>query len=215
VSNWALRRAVIETARRTLEVGLTHGTSGNVSARAPEGFLITPTGVPYADLQPSDIVLLDAGGSAGRRQRRPSSEWRIHRDVYAARPEVGAVVHVHAPFTTTLACLRRDLPAVHYLVGVAGGSSVRCATYATFGTEELSRNTLAALEGRTACLLANHGLVALGRNLAAAFRVALEVERAAELYWRTLAVGEPVVLDHAEMERVIERLRDYGRSAQE
>ena len=217
MTEFTLRREVIATARRTVSAWLTHGTSGNVSARAPGapggpgGFWITPTGMSYDTLEPGDLVLLDGEGNAVRGSRKPSSEWRIHRDIYAARPEARAVVHVHPPFATTIACLRKDLPAVHYMVAAAGGNSVRCAEYATFGTEELSRNTLAALEGRTACLLANHGLVSVGPDLARAFRVAEEVERVAELYWRALAAGTPVILDDVEMARVVERFKGYGQ----
>lgn len=159
------RRALIATARRTEAAGLTHGTSGNLSARLGERFLVTPTGLPYAALEPDDLVLLDRDGRAAPGQRKPSSEWRIHRDVYASRPDVGAVIHAHPPFCTTIACLRRDLPAVHYMLAVAGPGAVRCADYATFGTAELSRSAVAALAGRTACLLANHGLLAVGADL--------------------------------------------------
>jgi len=181
-----------------------------VSVRVPGGFLVTPTGMPYESLEPSDIVQCNADGTPAPRQRTPSSEWRIHRDIYAARPEVGAVVHAHPRFATTIACLRKDLPAVHYMIAVAGGPTVRCAEYATYGTEELSRNTLAALDGRTACLLANHGLVAVGEDLRKAMRLAEEIEHVAELYWRALAVGEAVILDNEEIQAVIKSVRDYG-----
>jgi L-fuculose-phosphate aldolase len=211
VSGVSLRREVIRTAQRTLAAGLTHGTSGNVSARTPGGFYVTPTGVPYDVLEPPDIVELDMEGRVVRGNRRPSSEWRIHRDVYAARGEVGAVVHVHPPFSTTVSCLRRDLPPVHYMIAAAGGATVRCAAYATFGTEELSRAVLEALEGRLACLMANHGLIALGAELGAALKVAVEIEKVAELYWRAFAVGEPVILGDDEMGRVLERFKGYGR----
>lgn len=209
--NAPLEQRLVGTAQATLSLGLTHGTSGNVSARTERGFCITPSGVPYERLQPTDLVELDMAGAVLRGALKPSSEWRIHRDVYTARPEVGAVVHAHPPFATTISCLRRDLPAVHYMIAVAGGATVRCATYATFGTGELSRAALAALEGRQACLLANHGLVALGNDLEAALRVGLEIEQVAEIYWRALAVGEPVILDDAEMARVLERFREYGQ----
>jgi L-fuculose-phosphate aldolase len=209
--SFQLRREVIDVARRTEMTCLTQGTSGNVSARSSGGFLITPTGVKYDELQPRDMVELDLAGEAHPGQRRPSSEWRMHRDVYAARPEVGAVVHAHPTYTTTIACLRRDLPAVHYMIAVAGGSSVRCAAYATFGTEELSRNALIALEGRTACLLANHGILTVGTDLAAALRVAEEIEKVAEIYWRALTAGEPAILDDEEMGRVLARFKDYGQ----
>ncbi|MFI5208072.1 MAG: class II aldolase/adducin family protein [Gemmatimonadales bacterium] len=206
-----LRREIIDVARRTSMTCLTQGTSGNVSARVAGGFVVTPTGVPYEELQPRDLVLLDLEGHAEPGQRRPSSEWRIHRDIYAAREDVGAVVHAHPTFATTIACLRRDLPAVHYMIAMAGGADVRCAAYATFGTEELSRNVLAALEGRKACLLANHGIVTVGSDLARALRTAEEIERVAELYWRALSVGEAVLLDEDEMARVLARFGDYGQ----
>jgi L-fuculose-phosphate aldolase len=211
MSDWTLRRGIIRTARRTVEAALTHGTSGNVSARSAGGFYVTPTGVMYDVLQPSDIVEMDMDGNALRSNRRPSSEWRIHRDVYAARPEINAVVHVHPPFATTIACLRRDLPAVHYMVAAAGGATIRCAGYATFGTEELSRLVLEALDGRLACLMANHGLVALGADLDVALKVAVETEKVAEVYWRALSAGTPVVLDEEEMRRVAVRFKDYGQ----
>jgi L-fuculose-phosphate aldolase len=212
VSDWSLRRAVICTAQRTVAAGLTHGTSGNVSARTPGGFCVTPTGVLYDVLQPADIVELDMQANVVRGTKRPSSEWRIHRDVYAARPEVGAVVHVHPPFATTIASLRHDLPAVHYMVAAAGGATIRCAAYATFGTEELSRAVLEALDGRLACLMANHGLVAMGTDLDAALKLAVETEKIAEVYWRALAAGKPVILDDEEMKRVAARFTDYGQA---
>ncbi len=207
----AERQAVLAVARRTVALGLTHGTSGNVSARVAGGFLITPTGIAYEALSPQDIVLCDPSGTPQPGERHPSSEWRIHRDLYAARPDAFGVVHTHSPYATAISCLRRDLPAVHYMVAVAGGPDIRCAEYATFGTAELSAHALRALEGRLACLLANHGVVAVGPDLARALRVAEEVERAAQLYWLTLAAGAPVILDDTEMQRVRERFRTYGR----
>lgn len=201
---------VVATARRMVALGLSHGTTGNVSVRIPSGLLITPSAVPYASMTARDVVRLAADGTPVRGTRRPSSEWRIHRDIYAARPDAGAVVHAHPPYSTTIACLRRDLPAVHYGIAAAGGAPVRCAPYATFGTAGLSAAAVQALEGRKACLLANHGLVALGADADEALHVAEEVERVAELYWRTLAAGTPVFLDEAEMERVADRFRDYG-----
>jgi L-fuculose-phosphate aldolase len=191
--------------------GLTHGTSGNVSARIPEGFLITPTGMPYNEMEAIDLVMMDLAGQTIRGARLPSSEWRIHRDLYEARPEVGGIVHAHPPYCATIASLRRDLPAVHYMIAIAGGHTVRCAPYATFGTEELSANTLAALEGRKACLLANHGLVSVGKDLNEAMRISEEIELVAEIYWRSLSAGSPIILDEAEMQRVIEKFRDYGQ----
>lgn len=206
----ALRREIIATARRMNETGLSQGTSGNLSARVEGGFLVTPTGMDYFRLEPEDIVLMRFDGSTEGR-RLPSSEWRFHRDILAARPEVGAVLHAHPMFATTLACLRRDIPAFHYMVAVAGGPDIRCAPYATFGTEALSANALAALEGRRACLLANHGMIALGRDLADAFKLAVEVETLAGMYWRASLAGAPHILDEAEMARVIEKFRSYGK----
>ena len=211
--SFAFRRDIVAAARRLVAAGLTQGTSGNVSARYGEGFLITPSALPYDAMEPGDLVQLDMSGRPLRGGRPPSTEWRIHLDIYAARPELNAVVHAHPPFATTIACLRRDLPAVHYMIAVAGGADVRCAEYATFGTAELSANVLAAMAGRSACLLANHGLVAAGPDMAAAMRVAEEIELVAQLYWRSLAAGTPFLLDAAEMARVAERFRDYGPRA--
>ncbi len=206
----ALREAMIATARKMNAAGLNQGTSGNLSVRVEGGFLLTPTGMDYDALVPDDLVLMRFDGSHEGR-RRPSSEWQLHRDILAARPEAGAVLHAHSMFCTTLACLRRGIPAFHYMISAAGGSDVRCAPYATFGTEELARGALAALEGRKACLLANHGMLSLGADLAGAFKLAVEVETLAAMYWRALQVGEPVVLDGAEMARVIDKFKTYGQ----
>ncbi|MBZ4419288.1 class II aldolase/adducin family protein [Myxococcus sp. RHSTA-1-4] len=206
----ALREAMITTARKMNAAGLNQGTSGNLSVRVEGGFLLTPTGMDYDTLVPEDLVLMRFDGSHEGR-RLPSSEWQLHRDILAARPEAGAVLHAHSMFCTTLACLRRGIPAFHYMISAAGGSDVRCAPYATFGTAELAKSALAALEGRKACLLANHGMLALGKDLAGAFKLAVEVETLAAMYWRALQVGEPVILDSAEMERVIEKFKTYGQ----
>jgi L-fuculose-phosphate aldolase len=207
------RRAIVEAVRQLERSGLTHGTSGNVSTRVRGGFLITPTGIAPDALTAADVVRCHDDGMPAPGQRMPSSEWRIHRDVYAARPDAGAVVHTHSPYATAIACLRQPLPAVHYMIAAAGGDDVRCAEYATFGTPELSRNVLGALEARQGCLLANHGVVALGAYLARAMRVALEIERVAHVYWLTLAAGTPCLLAHDEMARVVERFREYGQPA--
>jgi L-fuculose-phosphate aldolase len=204
------REAIIATGRRMNASGLNQGTSGNLSHRVDGGFLVTPTGMEYEALRPEDIVLMRFDGSH-EGLRRPSSEWRFHRDILASRPEVNAVLHAHSMFSTTVACLRRSIPAFHYMVAVAGGSSIRCAPYATFGTEELSRHAVAALEGRKACLLANHGLITVGVDLAGAFKLAVEVETLAAMYLRALQVGEPVVLDEAEMAVVLEKFKTYGQ----
>ncbi len=214
VGHLALREAMIATARRMNASGLNQGTSGNLSVRVEEGFLVTPTGMDYDALVPEDLVLMRFDGRHEGR-RHPSSEWRFHRDILASRPEVGAVLHAHSMFCTTLACLRRPIPSFHYMVAMAGGVDIRCAPYATFGTEELSRHAVAALEGRKACLLANHGMLALGKDLAGAFKLAVEVETLAGMYWRALQVGEPVLLDAAEMGVVLEKFRTYGQQPRE
>jgi L-fuculose-phosphate aldolase len=204
-----LRSAVAHAARRMSEGGLSPGTSGNVSARAEGGMLVTPSAVPYAQMSAAAVVLVDLEGRVLEGERKPATEWPMHAALYRARPEAGAVVHAHAPFCTTLATLRRDIPAFHYMVAVAGGDSIRCAPYATFGTPELAHNAVRALEGRNACLLANHGMVALGPSPAAALELAAEVESLAELYWRALQVGEPVLLTDGEMAEALERFGDY------
>jgi L-fuculose-phosphate aldolase len=206
----ALRQAVIDAAREMNALGINQGTSGNVSARLGDGLLVTPSGVDYDALTPAMIVHMTMDG-AWTGELQPSSEWRIHRDLLRARPEFGAVVHAHSPYATTLACLGRAIPAFHYMVAVAGGDSIRCAPYATFGTQALSDHALAALEGRKACLLANHGLIACGADLKQALKIALEVEVLAAQYWRARQLGEPVILDGAEMQRVLQKFQSYGR----
>jgi L-fuculose-phosphate aldolase len=208
-----LRRELLRTACELSPSGLAlrHGTSGNVSVRVGHGFLITPTGVPFVAMGAADLVELDESGKARPGQLAPSSEWRFHRDIYRSRPEAGAVVHAHPLFATSLACLRRSIPAVHYMVAAAGGNSIRCADYATFGTAELSRNALAALKGRRACLLANHGLIALGNRLEGALKLAVEVEDLAAQYWHALQLGAPVILGAEEMKKVVRRFGTYGQ----
>lgn len=206
----ALRAALAETARQTVVQGLNQSASGNVSARWADGFLVTPSGLPGATLQPAQMVFVGLDGVA-RSELKPSSEWRIHRDLYAARPEVHAVVHAHSPHAVSLSCLRRAIPPFHYMVAAAGGRDIRCADYATFGTEALSHAVLAALQDRRACLMSNHGQVAVGASLDAALDLALEVEALCAQYWRASLMGEPVLLDDAEMDVVLERFRDYGQ----
>jgi L-fuculose-phosphate aldolase len=179
------------------------------------GFLITPTGVPFEAMGAADVVELDVRGTPRPGQLAPSSEWRFHRDIYRARREAGAIVHAHPLFATSLACLRKGIPAVHYMVAAAGGNSIRCAEYATFGTDELSRNAMVALKGRRACLLANHGLIAVGDGLQAALTLAVEVENLAAQYWHALQIGKPVILGEGEMKRVIGKFGTYGQRARE
>ena len=205
------RRAVVDTVRWLMARRLYTGTSGNVSARSGDGLLITPTGVACDDVDAASIVALTLDGVA-RGAFAPSSEWRIHRDIYRRRPDVGAVVHTHSTFATALSCLRRPIPAFHYMVAKAGGGDLRCARYATYGSEALSRNALAALgDGRRACLLANHGLLALGVDLAAARLLAEEMEALCEQYIHARSAGTPVILSAGEMKRVRAKFATYGR----
>ena len=205
------RRAVADTVRWLMARGLYAGTSGNVSARTADGFLITPTGVPCDDVGAGSIVAMTADGVA-RGRLAPSSEWRIHRDVYQQRRDVGAVVHAHSTAATALSCLRRPIPAFHYMVAKAGGDDIRCARYATYGTAALSRNALAALAGgRRACLLANHGLLALGADLASARALAEEVEALCAQYIAARAAGAPIILPAREMKRVRAKFATYGQ----
>ena len=209
-----LRAALIATARAMQPAGLNRGTAGNVSVRDGDGFLITPTGMAYAALTPDDLPIMaidDSADGSYHGRRKPSSEWRFHRDLYAARPDVGAVLHAHSPFAVTLACLRREIPPFHYMIARFGGSTIRCADYAIFGSQALSTAALAALEGRRGCLLANHGLLVAGRDLDEAFALAVELEELCEQYWRACQLGAPVLLDAAEMAAVIEKFATYGQ----
>ena len=215
-----LRQKLIATARRMSASGLNRGTAGNLSVRADapgeagagNGFLITPSGMDYELLQPDDIVFMRLDGTFSG-QRQPSSEWRFHRDLYAARPEAGAVLHAHSPFATSLACLRRDIPSFHYMIARFGGDSLRCANYATFGTQALSDSVLVAMAGRRACLLANHGMLVFGHDLDQALALGNELETLCEQYWRACQLGTPVLLDAAEMATVLEKFDSYGQQA--
>jgi L-fuculose-phosphate aldolase len=210
-----LRRELIAAACLLSSAGLNAGTAGNVSVRCNcgprAGFLITPSGVAYAALAPDDLVFIDATGAVvGSRQ--PSSEWRMHEAIYAARREMGAIVHTHSVHATALACQQVGIPAFHYMVAAAGGTDIRCAEYATFGTQELAERAVAALDGRLACLLAHHGVIACGRSLASAMALAGEVEHLARTYLAARAIGEPPQLPPEEMVRVLERFKSYGPS---
>ena len=205
------RMRVIAACRELARRGLTHGTSGNVSLRHDQQrFFVSPSGMDYEVLQVDDVPLMDLDGRWFGR-RRPSSEWRFHRDILRSRRDAGAVVHTHSPRATALACTGSGIPAFHYMVAVAGGRDIRCAAYHAFGTQELSTAALAALEDRKACLLANHGVIAIGADLAAAISLAAEVENLALQYAAALSLGEVRILDDAEMRRVIEKFRTYGR----
>lgn len=211
----ALRAQLIATAAAMNAAGINANKAGNVSVRcqrgAQTGFVITPTGVPYDRLGPDDLVFLRLADGRATGALAPSSEWRFHRDILAARPEFGAIVHTHSPAATALACHGRGLPAFHYMVAAAGGTDIRCAPYATFGTQALSDHALAALAGRRACLLAHHGVIACGTSLDAALTLAVEVEHLARIYLQSLALGEPPRLPDDEMARVLEKFVHYGQ----
>jgi L-fuculose-phosphate aldolase len=206
-----LRDELVATAKRMSALGLTPGMSGNVSVRSPRGLLVTPSGMPYADLVPDDCVELDHAGTPRPGARAPTTEWRLHRDILAARTDVDAIVHTHSLFCTTLSTLRRSIPAIHYMVVLAGSDDIPCAEYATFGSAELALHAVTALRGGDACLLANHGMVALGSSLAAALRLAAEVETLAAQYWHAAQLGTPHVLDPDELVKVRARFADYGQ----
>ncbi len=210
-----LRRAVIAAARAMNTAGINVNTSGNVSARCTRGvragFVITPSALPYNELTAAHLVFVDdTEATIGVHQ--PSSEWRFHFAIYAARDDVGAIVHTHSPHATALACQQLDIPSFHYMVAVAGGSDIRCAPYATFGTQALAEHALAALEGRRACLLAHHGVIACGADLERALALAVEVENLARTYISVRALGTPKLLAADEMRRVLERFATYGQS---
>ena len=209
IAHLAARKSIVAASREMNRLGINQGTSGNIGLRIPGGFLVTPTGIPADELEPHMIVRM---GFDGRHTGafEPSSEWRFHRDILAARPDVAAVVHCHAMFATTLAIARKDIPAVHFMIAAAGGPTIRCAPYATYGTQALSDHALAALEGRNACLLANHGMIATGPTLARALWLAVEVETLAAQYWRVLQIGGPTLLTGAEIAVVQEKFDSYG-----
>ena len=194
--------------------GLNTGKAGNVSVRSEAGFLITASGVPYDKMKPSDIVRMDLqGGYYG--SVLPSSEWRMHMDIYRARSEASAVVHAHAPCATALSCLREDIPAFHYMIGVTGGATLRCSSYASFGTEELSEAMLEAIDGRNACLLANHGMICFAQNLQDALALAVEIEALCHQYILARQIGDPVLLSDAEMKGILQRFKAYGKQPSE
>jgi L-fuculose-phosphate aldolase len=206
-----LRDELVATARRMSELGLAPGTTGNVSVRTGRGFVVTPSGMAYDQLRGEDAVAIDLDGTIRPGQRAPSTEWRLHRDVLAARPDVGAIVHTHSLFCTSVSCLRRPIPAIHYMVILAGGDEIPCADYATFGTAELAAAVVRALGGGRACLMANHGMVALGDSLSAALKLAADVETLAAQYWHAMQIGQPHVLPSDELDRVRAQFAGYGQ----
>ncbi len=212
-----MRQQLLEITQKLSTIGLNRGTSGNVSVRydldGEHGFLITPSGIAAEHMTPDDMVWMDFAGDIKcvlKSNLKPSSEWRFHHDILKMQPEVNAVIHTHSMFATTLSTLRRDIPAFHYMIALAGGDSIRCAPYALFGSQALSDNAILALENRNACLLANHGMVAVGATLQKALAISIEVETLCEQYLRALQAGDPFLLSKQEMAEVIEQFKDYG-----
>ena len=216
--NVVYRRRLVKVCQKMKEHQFVHGTSGNVSVRVPDGVLVTPSGIRYEEMKPSDIVRLDMEGNMCRNERltdtkvKPTSEWHLHVAILAARPDVNAVVHSHPRFATTIAVLEQEIPAIHYMLGIVNGNKIPCAPYRTFGTKELSDVVVETMGDRRACLLAHHGLVVAASDLWQAFDMTIQVESMAELYWRSRAIGDPKSLDDEEMNRVRAKFKamNYG-----
>lgn len=204
----SMKHSLHQVSNDLVTAGFNKGSAGNCSVRMSDSFLITPSAIPPALMKSSDMVELDWQGQiiSGK---KPSSEWRFHKDIYLARPDVQAIIHTHSMFSTTLACMHLDIPAFHYMIAMAGGDTIRCAPYALFGTQELSKHAVAALSERQACLLANHGLIVVGKNLTEAYSLLIEVENLAEQYWRILQVQQPHILNQKQMHDVLEKFKHY------
>lgn len=200
---------LLKVSKQLVVSGLNKGTSGNASVRNGDGFIITPSGMSVEAMSATSMVQMQFDGSF-ESNKKPSSEWRFHRDILQSRPEINAVIHTHSMFATTLACLNLDIPPFHYMIAVTGGDTIRCAPYALFGSQALSTLALEALVDRKACLLGNHGMIALGRDLDDAFAVTVEVENLCEQYWRALQIAEPQVLNEAQMQEVFKQFKGYG-----
>ena len=213
-----MRSNLLKTAQKLSELGLNKGTAGNCSVRFEGGFLVTPSGMAVEDMTPQSMVQMAFDGSFEQNKTqpniKPTSEWRFHRDILANRPEINAVIHTHSQFATTLACLHKSILPFHYMIAVTGADTIRCAPYALFGTQVLSDHALAALYHSKACLLANHGMIALGRDLDDALAVTVEVENLCEQYWRILQINpNPPLLTEQEMRDVFQQFRGYGKWA--
>jgi L-fuculose-phosphate aldolase len=216
------REQLLHVSQQLIAQNLNKGTAGNASVRFGDGFLVTPSGMAVEDMTPASMVQMQFDGSYEQtlvepkpsdKPKIPSSEWRFHRDILLARHEINAVVHTHSMFATTLACLHKDIPPFHYMIALTGGDTIRCAPYALFGSQMLSDNALMALIDRKACLLANHGMIALGCDLDEALSVTIEVENLCEQYWRACQIGEPHILTAAQMREVFQQFKGYGKWA--
>lgn len=207
------REAVVKYGKLMLSTGLTRGTGGNLSVynREEKLMAISPSGIPYTEILPEDVVIMDLEGNVMNGDLVPSSEHGMHSIVYKNRQDVNAMIHVHSTFATTVSCLNIDLPAVDYLVAFSGGKSVKCAKYATYGTEQLAKNALEALGSQSAVLLANHGMNVVSASIEMAFATAEQIEFCAELYCRAKSMGTPVILEDSEMTMMVERFKNYGQ----
>ncbi|WP_306755286.1 L-fuculose-phosphate aldolase [Paracoccus actinidiae] len=208
----ALRSEVIESCRSMNRLGINKGTSGNISVRYGDGFLISPTGIPYDKLQPEHVVAMNWDATY-EGEVQPSSEWRFHRDILQARPDLNAVVHTHSTHATALSILGRDIPAIHYVIAAAGGSTIRCAPYELFGTQELADQVIVALKDRRACLMAHHGVIAAHVNIARALALAVTVEELAKQYLLCLPLGEPPALSDEQIAEVLVKFKTYGQQS--
>ncbi len=209
---------LLNISQKLAQLGLNKGTSGNASVRVENGFLVTPSGMAVEDMTADSMVHMQFDGSfalqAASNAKKPSSEWRFHRGILESRPDINAVIHTHSMFATTLACLHKDIPPFHYMIAVAGGDTIKCAPYALFGSQALSDHALLALTDRKACLLANHGMIALGADLDEALAVTVEIENLCEQYWRILQINpNPPLLNEAEMREVFQQFKGYGKWA--
>ncbi len=216
-SDKAARTALVEALRDMDRLGMNQGTSGNISVRQGNTMLISPSATPYDTMKPEDVASMPINGDYGawEGRLRPSTEWRFHLDIMRARSDAGAVVHSHSTFCTSLAIARRPIPAVHYMMAAFGGMDVRCASYATYGTEALSNNAIAALKDRNGCLLANHGMIVVGPTLAKAMWLAVELETIAKQYWHSMLCGGPVLLTEAEIADTMKSFGNYGLQEKE
>lgn len=207
------REQIVEYGKKLIESNLTKGTGGNISVffRQDKLMAITPSGIDYYKLKPEDILIMDLEGNIVDGKQKPSSEYSMHKVLYERREDINAVVHVHSTYSTTLACMNWELPAVHYLVAISGGRNVRCAEYATFGTDELAENAYQAMLGRQAVFLANHGLLTGAKDLPNAFNKAEEIEFCAEIFCRAKTLGEPKILENQEMDKMSGLFQNYGQ----
>ena len=205
----SLRKKIIKFSLLLNKTNLSPLRSGNISIRYKNGFLITPSGKKYETLKPSDIIFVDLNGKWNRKLGKPSSEWRFHKDIYKFKINANSIVHCHSKNALVLSCIRKKIPAFHYMVAVAGGIDIKCARYATYGTSQLSKNIIKALKDRTACLIENHGQLSFSENLPDAFELAQEVENLAEQYIECLRVGSPKILSKSQMNAVLAKVKTY------